>query len=303
MSEEKTRLFVKNAYLIKNHTVKIKHSKYRNTGLIYELLVRQITADVLANTDSPAVKILKEFYAPKSPLASEYRLYDLAMKCTGLSREKAEATLQVITETSRKLNQQVLRRRKYELIERIGQHYSLEKFFSMQVRDYKPLAALYCLLEAQNSPEMVDPDFLVQNRVTLLEHITSKKTTKEVAKSSLVEEYSKFDKDLRLLTYKLMLTKFNARYDNLLPEQKNVLREFILSVESRQHLRTFLNQETTKIRKILEEGKIRVSDDITRIKLDEVIKLLRPLDNKEKVSDSHLIRVMQCYDLIEEIKK
>lgn len=283
--------------------MKIKHSKYRNTGLIYELLVRQITADVLANTDSPAVKILKEFYAPKSPLASEYRLYDLAMKCTGLSREKAEATLQVITETSRKLNQQVLRRRKYELIERIGQHYSLEKFFSMQVRDYKPLAALYCLLEAQNSPEMVDPDFLVQNRVTLLEHITSKKTTKEVAKSSLVEEYSKFDKDLRLLTYKLMLTKFNARYDNLLPEQKNVLREFILSVESRQHLRTFLNQETTKIRKILEEGKIRVSDDITRIKLDEVIKLLRPLDNKEKVNDSHLIRVMQCYDLIEEIKK
>lgn len=282
--------------------MKIKHSKFRNTGLIFELLIRQIAVDTLSDKGSPAIQILKKFYGSKSPLSKEYKLYELAMKYRGISREKAEAILQVITESSRKLDQSTIKRKKYELISEIGKHYKLEDFFGMQVRDYKPLAALYCLLEAQNSVEMVDPSFLVGNRVTILEHITSRRQSEDVAKESLIEEYSKFDKDLRLLTYKIMLEKFNSKYQSLLPEQKFILKEFILSVDSTPKLRTVINTEIGKIVEGIQKYREKVTDEIVGIKLEEVQKLLVPVSPKEKVTDNHLVRVMQCYDLVNELK-
>ena len=83
--------------------MKIKHSKYRNTGLIFELLVKQIAADTLNKEQSPALGILKEYYASKSSLAKEYKLYDLVLKAKGTSQKKAEAIVSTITEISRKL--------------------------------------------------------------------------------------------------------------------------------------------------------------------------------------------------------
>ena len=99
--------------------MKIKHSKFRNTGLIYELLIKQIAADTLENRPSPAIKILKKFYSGKSFLAKEYRLYEYISKNKGIGREKAETVVSTITEISRKLNQSSLKNQKYELISEI----------------------------------------------------------------------------------------------------------------------------------------------------------------------------------------
>ena len=53
--------------------MKIKHSKYKNTGLLFELLVRQITADTLNGGSSPSLNILKKSFA-NTELGKEYKL-------------------------------------------------------------------------------------------------------------------------------------------------------------------------------------------------------------------------------------
>lgn len=282
--------------------MKVKHSKYKNTGLIFELLVKQIASDTLSKKDSPAVSILKKFYAGKSSLAKEYKLYEFISKNNNVSPLKAEAILSTITEISRKLDQAAIKKQKYELIAEIKTHYNVDEFFAIQVRDYKALAALYCLLETQNNAENVDPSSLIENKTTILEHLTSKIQNEEDVKDTLIEEYSKYDKDLRLLTFKILLEKFNDNYKDLLPEQKNILKEFITSVNSTTRLRTIVNEELEKIAKKVEEMSQKVSDQVIKIKLEEVKKAIKPVSNKEKIGDTHLVNLMQYYELVHELE-
>lgn len=282
--------------------MKIKHSKYRNTGLIFELLVKQIAADTLDNKESKAIGILKEFFAGRNTLAKEYKLYEFILRNKKVSQSKAETIISTITEVSRKLNQKLLKKQKYDLISAIKENYKLEEFFGMEVRDYKPLASLYCLLEAQNNSNMVDPNFLVSNKCTLLEHLTSKDQNETEVKDSLIEEYSKYDKDLKMLTFKILLEKFNDNYKNLLPQQKRILKEFITSVNSNRRLYNLVNTELDNIMKEVTDLANNVKDDIVKIKLDEVIKGIKPLKKTDKVNDTHLINLMQYYDLVNELK-
>lgn len=282
--------------------MKIKHSKFRNTGLIFELLVKQIAADTLSKKDSPAVKILKKHFTGTSTLVKEFKLYEFILKNKGIGQNKAETILSTITEISRKLDQKVLKNLKYDLISDIKENYSVEEFFSIQVRDYKPLAALFCLMEAQNNADLVDPQFLVNNKTTLLEHLTSVEQTEENVKDTLIEEYSKYDKDLRLLTFKIMLEKFNKNYRKLLPEQKNILREFITSVNSTTRLRNVVNEELSNLQKEVNSLLAKVKDEVVKIKLEEVLKSIKPLSNKDKIKDSHLVNLMQYYDLVNELR-
>ena len=283
--------------------MKIKHSKFRNTGLIYELLMKQIAADTLENRPSPAINILKKFYSGKSFLAKENKLYEYISRNKGTSRHKAEIVLSTITEISRKLDQASLKNQKYALIAEIKKSYNVNHFFSAKVRDYKPFAALYCLLEAQNNSNLVDPQIFIDNKTTILEHLTDKEQDKNKVRQSLIEEYSTYEKDLKLLTYKILLEKFNSKYTNLLPEQKNILKEFITSVDSTSRLREFVNNELKKVSFKLNELVSTISDDIVKIKLQEVISNIGLLSNKEKVNDDTLALLMQYYELIKEIKQ
>ena len=283
--------------------MKIKHSKFKNTGLIYELLVKQIAADTLSKNESAAVGILKKYFGGKAVLAKELKLYEYILKNNNLSEAKAETVISTITEISRKFNQKTLKESKYKLIAELKDSYNIEEFFAIQVRDYKPLAALYCLLEAQNNNTLVNPEFLVNNKLTVLEHLTSTTIDKEAVKDTLIEEYSKYDKDLRLLTFKILLEKFNNNYKDLLPEQKNILKEFITSVNSTTRLRNLVNEEVEKIRNEVEDLGLKIKDEVVKIKLQEVLKGIKPLKKTEKISDNHLINLMQYYDLVNEMRK
>tara|TARA_B100000212_G_C27301101_1_gene501536 strand:+ start:71 stop:928 length:858 start_codon:yes stop_codon:yes gene_type:complete len=282
--------------------MKIKHSKYRNTGLIYELLVKQIASDTLSKESSPAVDILKKYFSGNSTLVKEFKLYEYILKNSNISQKKAELIISTITEVSRKLNRKVLKKSKYDLISEIRKHYKLDEFFGIQVNNYKAIASLYCLLEAQNNDTLIDPDLLVNFKSSILEHLTTNKQDPDKVKDTLIEEYSKYDKDLKLLTFKFLLEKFNDKYKNLLPEQKNILRQFITSVNSSQKLRTLVNEELTKIKELVKNLTGRVKDDVVKIKLVEVSKNILPLTNKDKVSDSHLVNLMMYYDLVNELK-
>ncbi len=283
--------------------MRIKHSKYKNTGLIFELLVKQIAADTLSKKESPAVTILRNNFTGKSPLVREFKLYKFILQNSkSVSQSRAESIVSSIIEVARTIDTKALKKDKYGLIAEIKKHYNLEEFFSISVKDYKPLAAMYCLMEAHKITDVVDPNCLINNKTTILEHLTSTVQDKEQVRGNLIEEYSKYDKDLRLLTLKILLEKFNTKYGTLLPEQKNILKAFITSVDSSARLRNIVNEELTKLKEILEGLKRSVKDEIVSIKLQEVTKGIVPLKNTKRVTDEDLVNIMQYYELAQELK-
>lgn len=282
--------------------MKIKHSKYKNTGLIFELLIKQIAADTLSGKESPAIKIIKKFFTGNSSLGKEYKLYEYVLKNKGVGSKRSEAVLNTVLELSKKLDNETLRKQKYEIVKDLKEVYDLEEFFSIKVESYKPLAALYCLLEATNQNN-IDPSSIVDNKVTILEHLTQNTQSKKHSKDRLIEEYTKYEKDVRLLAYKILLEKFNKQYENLLPEQKHILKEVITSTNSTTKLRNLVNEEIKKIQQEVSQLKTRVEDQIISIKLEEILKNMKPLTNTQKVEDNHLISLMQYYDLVNELKR
>ena len=282
--------------------MKIRHSKYKNTGLIFELLVKQIASDVLNKKESPAVAIIKEHFTGRTALVREFGLYELVSKNRKVSQIKAEAIVSTIIEVSRNIDSQLLKSQKYRLIEQISKNYNIEDFFSIKVETYKPLAALYCLLEAHRAVDVVDPNFLILNKTTVLEHLTATTQDKDKVKDTLIEEYSKYDKDLKLLAFKILLEKFNSKYNDLLPEQKNTLREFITSVDSSTRLRTVVNEEFKKLKVTITELKETVQDTIIKIKLEEVLKGIPNVSKTQRVTDEHLVDILQYYELVKELR-
>ena len=282
--------------------MRIKHSKYKNTGLIFELLVKQIAADTLSKKDSAAVTILKNNFTGKSALVREFKLYEFILKNKSVSQSKAESIVSTIIEVGRTIDRKVLKKQKYSLIKEIKESYDLDEFFSISVKDYKPLAALFCLMEAHKVTDVIDPNFLVDNKTTILEHLTKEQQNRKLVRDTLIEEYSKYDKDLKLLTFKILLEKFNSKYGTLLPEQKNILKEFITSVDSSTRLRNVVNEEFKKLKNVLDKIKATVEDEIVSIKLQEITKAIKPVDKTKRVTDDHLVNIMQYYELIKELK-
>ena len=280
----------------------IKHSKYKNTGILFELLVRQITADTLSGNDSKATGILKKYFV-KSELGREYKLYETLTKHKNLTEGKAELVINSVIESSKNLNRGALKRQKYNLINEIQKYYNLEEFFKTKLPNYKTHAALYTLIEIYNSENLSNPDQIISNKIAILEGLTTKQVNKQKVEDDLLTEFQSYDKDLRILTYKVMLEKFNGKYASLNDNQKLILKEFINSVDSTPKLKEFYNTKIEEIKKELTGISKKVTDKAIQIKLNEVTNLLSPLSKTSGVGNDDLVNLLQYYELLEEIVK
>ena len=281
--------------------MKIKHSKFKNTGILFELLVRQIASDTVSNKDSAAIGLVRKYFN-KSELAKEYKLYQALITPKNLSEAKAETFINATLEASSRLNKTNLRKEKYNIIKEIRESYDLEEFFKAKISHYKQYAAAFNLIEAHNSPEFTAPQQIIDNKITLLEHITRKEIDKESVKDRVMEEYGSMDKGTRILAYRMLLEKFNSKYSTLSDTQKNVLKEFINNITNTTKLRDFVNKNFTVIAEELNQIIPTVTDKTTQIKLSEVVTLLKPLDKTQNVKDENIISLLQYHQLIEELK-
>lgn len=279
----------------------IKHSKYKNTGILYELLVRQITSDLFAGKDSPSANIIKKYFA-KTELAKEHRLYQALINAKAMNEVKAETLVNVVLEASTRLNKTVLRKDKYNIIKEIKEHYNLDEFFKAKIPNYTQLASISNLIESRSSSEFTNPADLIDNRITILEHISSKSIDKEGVSDRILEEYSGMDKGTRILTYKILLDKFNEKYSTLNNDQKGVLKEYINNSANMSRLREFIDSKSSKIKSELKELSNTVTDETTKIKLKEVLTLIKPLDKNHQVKDENVVSLLQYYQLVEDLK-
>lgn len=281
--------------------MKIKHSKFKNSGILFELLVRQIASDTVSNKDSAAIGIVRKYFN-KSELAKEYKLYQALITPKSLSEAKAETFISSTLEASLRLNKTALRKEKYNIIKEIRDHYDIEEFFKAKISHYKQYAAAFNLIEAHNSLEFTEPQHIIDNKITLLEHITRKEIDKESVKDRVMEEFTNMDKGSRILAYRMLLEKFNSKYATLSDRQKLILKEFINNISNTTKLRDFVNKNFTIINEQITKIIPTVADKTTQIKLAEVITLLHPLDKTQNVKDENIISLLQYYQLIEELK-
>jgi len=281
--------------------MRIKHSKFKNTGILFELLVRQIASDTVSNKDSAAIDLVKRYFN-KTELAKEYKIYQILTNSNTLSEAKAEAFINATINASSRLNKSILRKEKYNLIKEIRENYNIEEFFKAKINHYSQYAAIYNLIETNNSKDFIEPSQIIDNKVTLLEHITRKEVNKDNVKDRILEEYASMDKGTRLLAYRVLLEKFNKKYSTLDARQRNVLKEYINNISNTTGLKEFVNNQYTALRNELNELSNNVTDKTIKIKLTEVITLLQPLGKTQNVKDENLISLLQYYQLANELK-
>lgn len=279
----------------------IKHSKYKNTGLLFELLVRQATSDLMLNKDPQAVKIFKKYFT-NTELGKEYNLYNTVVNAPKLTETKAEILINTVTEQAKKLDRNLLDKQKYNLIREIKKYYDLDDFFKAKIDSYRIHASVYTLIESQLSKDTSNTKQIITNKLTLLEHVIKETLTERKVASKVVEEFMKEDKEIRLLAYKILVEKFNDKYASLSAEQRDLLKEYINNVSDTKKLRTYLNTKLLEVKTELSTLKATTQDKVLQIKLNEVLNFIKPLGPNDSIKDEVLIGLMQYHQLISELK-
>ena len=275
---------------------KLKHSKFKNTGILFELLVRQIAADTLGGKNSLALEIIKFHFKKGTELTKELNFYQTLQKETFDTQYKAQEFVNIILEQRRGLNESLLRRQKYNLIKSIKESYKIDDFFKYRVNNYKELASTYKLFEykQENSPkEWVDC------KNTIFESIITKK--EQLIEEKINEEYTTQPKEVRLLAYKFLVDSFNEKYSSLTLEQKNVLRTYINNIDNSEKLRKYVISEVKKLKTAF--GKVKVLDKVVSIKLNETINLMENIATSKIISETQVLSLLRYHELLEEVRK
>ena len=279
---------------------KIKHSKFKNTGFLFELLTRQVTLEIINGTEEKAKGIIKEFYGKGTEMSKELRLFNLLINEKYNSEAKAEKFIDAILEAHTKIDYKSLQREKYNLVKSIKENFEIKNFLSSPVTNYKILASIHKLFEGKKN-DILDVKDVFNSKLTLVEHISSNSPTLKEKEDKLVEEYRKQEKDLRLLTYKILVETFNKKYTNLNDDQKDLLREYINNVNNTSKFNEYFEKELIKTITSLHEMYKGMKDKITKIKLKETINVLKKQKIGKKITDEQVSALMMSYELIKEI--
>jgi tellurite resistance protein len=100
----------------------------------------------------------------------------------------------------------------------------------------------------------------------------------------------------------MLLESFNSKYDDLHPNQKLILKEFITSVDNTPRLREFYTNKVIEIKEELTSLNAKTKNEVTKIKINEIISIIAPPAKNAKVTDNDLVDLLQYYDLINELE-
>jgi hypothetical protein len=278
---------------------KLKHSKYRNTGILFELLVRKLTSETMTSDKSLTIDIIKKYFGKNTELAKELQLYNNLIKEQYKSEAYALDFIRQVKKAHEKLNQSVLKRQRYNLVKEISENFVFENISKTRINNYKILASIYMLFEHSESK---NPKQIMDCKTIIAEHgMPSNKTI--LNKNELLETYSNQSEDMRLLSYNLLVDKFNKKYGILSEQQKGLLSQYITSVNDTQSFKQYIGKIIPTIKNELKKHSTKTTDKVTKIKIKKLSEMLCSVENKKIIKESHVLSLLRYMDLINELKQ
>jgi hypothetical protein len=279
---------------------KLKHSKYKNTGILFEMLVQKLTSETLSSNKSITIDIIKKYFGKNTELSKELQLYNALVKEQHKTEARALDFIRTVKDTHKKLNQAVLNRQKYNLVKEISENFVFENMSKIHINNYKTLASIYMLFEYS---ETDNPKQLMECKNVILENALLRERVKP-EKDPILETFEQQDKDVRLLTYKLLIDKFNSKYSQALSEsQKQLLNKYITNVNDTEALRGYVQKIIPRIKKQLAESAKQIDDKVTKIKVEKLSEMLCNVESIKKLKESHILNLMRYMDLVDELNE
>ena len=265
--------------------------------MLFELLTRQITSDIISGQDSIATSILKKFFNKNTEMIKEYRLYKTLCEERLPSETKAGMLIEAVLTARKKINKSKLKEEKYQLIKSLNESFDIDSFFQTKVQNYKLLASIYKIFEYT---ELDNPVEITRSKVTVMENMMNDSKREILEESSTLKQEPK---EIRLMSYKILVEKFNKKYEDLSPAQKGLLREYIGNISNTNNLKKFVQTEATRIQKLLETKLPKIKDKSLRIKLAEVSDLLSQYSSIKSLDENHVSALLRYYDLINDLQE
>ena len=277
---------------------KLKHSKYKNTGILFEMLVRKLTSETLTSNKSVTIDIIKKYFGRNTELAKELQLYNALLKEQFRSEAQGLDYIRTIKNTYSKINQSILKRQKYNLVKEISEKFVFSDLAKIHINNYKTLASIYMLFEYD---ETANPKQLLECKNAILDNglIVEKKT---IVKDPVIETFESQPQEIRLLTYKLLVDKFNDKYSVLDESQKRLLNKYITNVNDTTALKEYVQVVIPQIKKQLADQAKVITDKATKIKVQKLSEMLCTVENMKSIKESHILSLLRYYDLIKELK-
>ena len=283
---------------------KAKHSKFRNTGILFELLTRQVTSDILSGKDESFAKnILFKYFSESKELGKELQLYNFLVNEVAKDETQAEKYIEIVLKQRDKLNQKSLTSEKYNLIKEIKDVYPINDLFKSSIKNYKVLASIYKIFENHGDKNSkFDVKEIVTSRTCIVENLCGIKKANKETEDEMINVYKQQNEEVRLLSYKILVESLNEKYKDLDSNQKNLLKEYINSISNTNSLKTLIDSEVTNVKKQLAELTNKISDDVIKIKINETVKQLDNVKKFNLVKDNQVMVLLLSYELIKEIK-
>jgi len=282
---------------------RIRHNKIKNTSILFELLTRRLTTDIINGVEnSTAQKLIEKYFRNTTELGKEYVLYQALVKQRFDSKEKAEDFLNEVIDAHKKLKVNDIKRSKYSLLKEITENFDMNDFFKPKMENYKLFASIYKIFQSKSLNESVSPEDIVNSKFTIIDSILGANKPESTEEDSIITEYSAQDQDLRLLAYKILVEKFNEKYSKLDTQQKSLIKEYINNISSVNSLTSYIKNEIPVIQKQLTERIKKISDKVMKIKLGEVINQLELMKESKTYDDNHVMAMLNCYALVSELK-
>jgi hypothetical protein len=284
----------------------IKHNKIRNTGILFELLVRRVATDVLdGKTDSFAIKLMKEHFHSKTELGKELQLYRTFFNTKKITEGKAFNVLDLVLERRKKLNEKLLSTQKFLLIKEIKQHCDLKEFMAGRVPSYKVYASIYKLFEGALSEDDVDTlDDIISSRFVVVEHLKGELNEEPLIKESTYSNSMKEQpEEIRYLSYKFLLERFNEKYSNFSERQKALLREYINNGTNIEKFSKYIKEEAGELTLSIKKNSHKITDEVTKIKINEVLTQLQNIKERTSVKDNYITALLIAHQISQELSE
>ena len=279
---------------------KLKHSKYKNTGILFEMLVRKLTSETMTSDKSVTIDIIKKYFGKNTELAKEIKLYNAMLKEQFKSEAKALEYIRSLKEAHKKLNKSTLRRERYNLVKEISNNFKLNQISKIRVLNYKLLASAYIIFENDDAD---NPKQMMECKSNIVDSIITESAQTEKQKDSLLEIYKAQPKDQRLLTAELLVNKFNSKYSVLNDSQKLLLNKYITNVNDTEVLKEYIQTILPSIKSGLKTQVSKIDDPATRIKVERLSEMLCDVENINVVKESHVLNLLRYFDLVKELNK